>query len=124
MARVLIVDDHDSVRLTLSSLLQSQGYQVDQASDGLEALGSFSAHPCDAVLMDAYLPQMDGLETCRQLRSQSPVPILILSATDEPTLKRQAIACGANAFLSKPLEFGSLLSWLAAYERNQTDAAC
>jgi CheY-like chemotaxis protein len=118
VARVLIVDDHDSVRWALSTLLQSQGYQVDQASDGLEALGCFSAHPCDAVLMDAYLPQMDGLETCRQLRSQSPVPILILSATDEPTLRQQALASGANAFLSKPLELSSLLSWLAAPERN------
>jgi CheY-like chemotaxis protein len=118
VTRVLIVDDHDSVRLALSTLLRSQGYQVDQASDGLEALGCFSAHPCDAVLMDAYLPQMDGLETCRQLRNQSPVPILILSTSDEPTLRQQAIACGANAFLSKPLEFGRLLSWLAARERD------
>ena len=119
MTRVLIVDDHDSVRLALSTLLQSQGYQVDQASDGLEALGRFSAHRIDAVLMEAHLPQMDGLETCRQLRSQSPVPILILSAADEPTLRQKAIACGANAFLAKPLEFGSLLSWLTAPEKTR-----
>jgi CheY-like chemotaxis protein len=118
VTRVLIVDDHDSVRVALSSLLQSQGYQVDQASDGLEALGCFSDHPIDAVLMEAHLPQMDGLEACRQLRSQSPVPILITSTSDEPTLRQEAIASGANAFLPKPLEFRSLLSWLAAPEKD------
>lgn len=112
MARILIVEDNAPVRCSLANLLQLEGHEVAQAADGREALAEFAAGPCDLVLMDVYAPCMDGLETCRRLRQRSQVPILMLSATHDPSLRKQALECGANAFLAKPLEFKGLLAWV------------
>jgi len=110
MARILIVDDYDPVRWTLANLLQSEGHEVDQAADGLQALACFAAHPADAVLLDLHLPHMGGLEACRRLRQASQVPILMISTSNDPSLQQQALACGADAFVTKPMEFESLLA--------------
>jgi two-component system OmpR family response regulator len=85
---------------------------VDQAADGRQALACFADHPCDLILMDVYMPYMDGLETCRRLRRVSDVPILMLSATGEATIQEMAFGSGANAFLPKPLELEGLLTWV------------
>jgi CheY-like chemotaxis protein len=112
MARILVVDGHDPVRWALTSLLRSAGYQVDQAANGLEALECAAETPFDAVLIDVYLPGMNGLEACRKLRQGSQVPILMVSAHHDPSLKQEAISSGANAFLLKPVEFEGLLTWV------------
>jgi CheY-like chemotaxis protein len=112
MARILVVDGHDLVRWTLTNLLQSAGHEVDQAADGVQALECFAARPPDAVMMDAYLPRIDGLETCRRMRQESRVPILVLSTSAAPSIQEQALASGANAFLPKPVEFEGLLAWV------------
>ena len=112
MARILIVEDSDPVRWTLANLLQFEGHEVDQAADGRQALAHFAAHPCDLVLMDLYMPDMNSLEACRRLRHSSRVPILMLSAIGDPAVRELALDCGANAFLSKPLEFEGLLAWV------------
>jgi len=98
MARILVVDDNAPVRWTLASILQSEGHLVEQASNGLEALSRFSTCSYDAVVMDVYLPFVDGLEACRCLRQRSQVPILVLSTTPDPTLEESAFAYGATAF--------------------------
>ncbi len=85
---------------------------MDQASDGRQALDRFADHPCDLVLMEVYMPYLDGLETCRRLRMDSDVPILMLSATGEATVQEMAFHSGANAFLPKPLELEGLLTWV------------
>jgi two-component system response regulator VicR len=124
MARILIADNSDPVRCTLAALLQSQGYEVDQAADGLQVLDYFSDSPSDAVLMDVYMPRMDGLEACRQLRKASRVPILMLSSYGHSQLKEQALSCGADGFVSKPLEFDDVLAWVRAIsEREAKDSS-
>jgi two-component system response regulator RegX3 len=120
MTRILIVEDHDPVRRTLASLLQLEGHQVDQAADGRQALARFAAQPCDLVVMDLYMPGLNGLETCRCLRQKSQVPILMISTTRNPAIRKQALGCGANAFLSKPLQFKKLLAWV----RRASQAGC
>jgi CheY-like chemotaxis protein len=112
MARILVVEGHDVARWALANLLRSAGHQVEQAADGLQALQRFAAHPFDAVLMDVHLPHMDGLEACRRLRQESEVPILMTAAHRDPEVQEQALSSGATAFLSKPMEFEGLLSWV------------
>ena len=70
-------------------------------------------HPYDVVLLDVCLPSLDGLEACRRLRQESEVPILVLSTNPDPSLKDNALASGATAFIRKPLNVDSLLSWLS-----------
>ena len=112
MARILIAENNDPVRWSLTSLLQFEGHKVDQASDGRQALARFADHPSDLVLMDVYMPYMDGLEACRRLRQDSDVPILMLSSTGEASVQQMAFGSGANAFLPKPLELEGLLTWV------------
>jgi two-component system response regulator RegX3 len=112
MARILIAESNDPIRWSLASLLKLEGHEVDQASDGCQALDHFADHPSDLVLMDVYMPNLDGLETCRRLRIDSDVPILMLSATREASLQEMAFHSGANAFLPKPLEPEGLLTWV------------
>jgi two-component system response regulator MprA len=113
MANVLVVENNDPIRCTLASLLQARGHQVDQAADGVQALTHFARHPSDVVLMDVFMPFMDGLEACRQLRQSSQVPIAMISANPDPAVRDLALDCGATAFISKPMNVEHLLSWIA-----------
>jgi CheY-like chemotaxis protein len=112
VARILVVEDNDPVRWTLATFLQANGYEVEQAENGEQALHRFADLPIDIVLMDLHMPVMDGLEACQRLRQSSKVPILITSTLSHPALQEQALGCGANAFVSKPLELDSLLAWV------------
>lgn len=123
MARILVVDDHAPVRLALVRLLETEGHEVDQAADGMQALARFIAHPSDLVLMEVCIPQMNGLETCRQLRTRSRVPILLLSANRDPSIQEQAQACGASTLLSKPLECRQLMAWVNGTHSGQAPQA-
>jgi DNA-binding response OmpR family regulator len=100
------------------------GFQVDQAADGQQALECFAANPFDAVLIDVYLPRMNGLEACRKLRQESQVPILMVSAHHDPSLRQEAISSGANAFLPKPVEFEGLLAWVRVTLSAQAGIGC
>ena len=125
MARILIVDDNAPVRWQLAAILESEGHQVEQASNGLQALSKFGTSSYDAVVMDVYLPSLNGLEACRRLRQRSRVPILVLSATPDLTLEKNAFAYGATGFTCKPPNVEGLLSWLrrAVTSRQQPNGA-
>lgn len=112
IARILIAESHDPIRWALTSILQFEGHKVEQASDGRQALARFADHPSDLVLIDVYMPFLDGLETCRRLRQDSDVPILMLSSTGEISVQEMAFGSGASAFLPKPLEPEGLLTWI------------
>jgi CheY-like chemotaxis protein len=112
VARILVVEDNDPVRWTLAALLRSNGYEVDQAANGQQALAQFADHPTDIILMDLHMPVMDGLEACHRLRQASQVPILMISTLNSPTIQKEILECGANAFIPKPLEFDLLLDWV------------
>ncbi len=112
MARILIVEDYDPIRWTLANLLQYEGHEVDQAANGRQALARLATCQFDAVLMDAYMPGMNGLEACRRLRKTSQVPILMFAAYGGPVMREQALSCGADDFVAKPLELEKLLTWV------------
>ena len=82
-ARILLVDDEQSIQTLLSYPLRKEGYDVVQATDGRQALDRFDEQPFDLVVLDLMLPRIDGLEVCRRLRSRSSVPIIMLTAKSE-----------------------------------------
>jgi CheY-like chemotaxis protein len=112
VARILVVEDNDPVRWTLAALLRFNGYEVDQATNGQQALARFASCPTDAILMDLHMPVMDGLKACRLLRQTSQVPILMISTFNNATIEKQLLDCGANGIVPKPLEFDAVLGWV------------
>ncbi len=104
------MDDEQSIQTLLSYPLRKEGYEVVQATDGRQALDRFEDGAFDLVVLDLMLPKVDGLEVCRQLRSRSPVPIIILTAKSEEIDKVVGLELGADDYITKPFslrEFSS-----------------
>lgn len=101
-ARILIVDDEPQIRRFLTSLLEMQGYAAEAVPDGHSALGRVRDWRPEVVLLDLGLPDMDGLDVCRQLRMWTNVPIIVLSVRDREQDKVDALNGGADDYLTKP----------------------
>ncbi len=99
---ILLVDDDEAVRKVLSFPLERDGYEVIQAVDGEEALRRFDEQPVDLVVLDIMLPKLDGLEVCKQLRTRSSVPIIMLTARDDELDKVLGLELGADDYVTKP----------------------
>jgi signal transduction histidine kinase len=113
MSTILIVDDEPSARETLMAMLEGQGYQLELAVNGFEALQTAERVRPDLILLDVMMPGMDGFETCRRLRSTpqiAEVPIIILTALDNQASLMRGIESGADDFLSKPVERRELVA--------------
>jgi DNA-binding response OmpR family regulator len=109
-ARILLVDDEQSIQTLLSYPLRKDGYDVVHATDGRQALDRFDEQPFDLVVLDLMLPKVDGLEVCRQLRSRSAVPIIMLTAKSDEIDKVVGLELGADDYITKPFslrEFSS-----------------
>ena len=102
MTRVLVVEDEESFAEALDFMLRREGYEVCLAGDGNEALKEFERSGADIVLLDLMLPGMSGTELCRQLRSKSPVPIIMLTAKDSEIDKVVGLEIGADDYVTKP----------------------
>lgn len=116
--RILVVDDDHAVRESLRRSLTFNGYQVELAEDGLAALTSISASRPDAVVLDVMMPRLDGLETCRRLRSAGEdLPVLVLTARDAVSDRVAGLDAGADDYLPKPFALEELLARLRALMR-------
>ncbi len=103
MKRILIVDDEPSLIKGLRfNLEQQDGYMVDEALDGEQALDMFAAGKYDLILLDLMLPKIDGMEVCQRIRSVSNVPIIMLTAKDDDMDKIMGLEFGADDYLTKP----------------------
>jgi DNA-binding response OmpR family regulator len=131
-ATIMLVDDEESIQKLLTYPLQREGYRVVQARDGEEALKRFSEQPVDLVVLDVMLPRVDGLEVCRRLRTDSAVPIIMLTARDDEVDKVLGLELGADDYITKPFsirEFRSRIravlrrATLVAERREQSDGA-
>ncbi len=101
--RILAVDDEPSILTLLSFNLEKSGYQVVQATNGREALDLALSEPLDLVILDVMLPEMDGLEVCRELRqAKSQLPVLMLTAKDDEFDKVLGLELGADDYMTKP----------------------
>jgi len=114
---VLLVDDEDSIQKLLTYPLEREGFRVVQARDGEEALERFAEHPVDLVVLDLMLPKLDGLEVCKQLRSQSAVPIIMLTARDDELDKVLGLELGADDYITKPFSIREFRSRVRALLR-------
>ncbi|SDS84245.1 response regulator transcription factor [Jiangella sp. DSM 45060] len=122
--RVLVVDDDPGVRESLRRSLAFNGYQIDLAGDGEEALRAISTDPPDAVVLDIMMPRLDGLATCRALRAAgNDLPILMLTARDEVSDRVSGLDAGADDYLPKPFALEELLARLRALLRRAAPAA-
>jgi DNA-binding response OmpR family regulator len=113
-ARILLVDDEQSIQTLLSYPLRKEGYRVVQASDGREALERFAEEPFDLVVLDVMLPKLDGFEVCRRLRSRSSVPIIMLTARTEEIDKVVGLELGADDYITKPFSLREFSSRIKA----------
>ncbi len=103
MKRILIVDDEPSLIKGLRfNLEQQDGYTVNEALDGEQALEMFQAGQYDLVLLDLMLPKIDGMEVCQRIRSMSNVPIIMLTAKDDDMDKIMGLEFGADDYMTKP----------------------
>ena len=116
--RILVVDDDRAVRESLRRSLSFNGYTVDLAEDGVEALDAIANERPDAVVLDFMMPRLDGLEVCRQLRSTGDdLPILVLTARDSVSERVAGLDAGADDYLPKPFALEELLARLRALLR-------
>ncbi|HEX3507214.1 MAG TPA: response regulator transcription factor [Candidatus Dormibacteraeota bacterium] len=100
--KVLVVDDEDHIVELARIYLTREGYEVDGVGDGSQALARFGQIKPDLVVLDIMLPGADGLEICKEIRKQSQVPIIMLTARDEVTDKVVGLEVGADDYLTKP----------------------
>ena len=117
---VLIVDDSEDLRALWRAYLGHWGFSVDEARNGLEALQKARAHTPDVILMDCWMPVLDGFSAVEQMRSDpalAQVPVLAVSAAVSSDIGRRATEVGSDAFLAKPLMPEQLMEGLRALLR-------
>jgi two-component system OmpR family response regulator len=118
MPRLLVAEDEVRMASLLKRGLEEEGYQVDVASDGREAVRTAGQSGYSAVVLDVMLPEMDGFEVCRQLRRASNwVPVLMLTARDQVEDRVRGLDAGADDYLIKPFSFAELVARLRALVR-------
>ncbi len=115
--RILVVDDDPQIRRVMRVTLTGQGYEVDDAKTGEVALEKIRDERFDLVLLDMNMPGMDGLETCRSIRSQSEIAIIMLTVRDSERDKVAALDAGADDYVTKPYNATELLARIRAAMR-------
>lgn len=112
--RILIVDDDRASTERLEGVLQEQDFETAVASDGVRGLAASRAFGPDLVLLDVMLPQMDGIETCRAIRAESGVPIIILTAKADTDDVVEGLEAGADDYVRKPFRTRELIARIRA----------
>jgi len=120
--RILVVDDDPQIRRVMRVTLTGQGYEVDDAQSGDAALEKLRAARFDLVLLDMNMPGMAGLETCRAIRSQSDIGIIMLTVRDTEADKVEALDAGADDYITKPYNPPELLARIRAALRRTPSA--
>ena len=116
-AKILVIEDEERIRQFLQRGLSYEGYRVESSDDGLEGLELARSAPPDLILLDIMLPGMDGLDVCRNLRAESDVPILMLTAKEAIEDRVAGLDAGADDYLVKPFSFDELLARVRALLR-------
>ena len=117
MKRILVVDDERQITRMLRTALQSSGYEVEVAHDGMEALERIREHPPDLVITDLAMPRLNGVELTETVRRSSAMPVIVLSVRDSEAMKIRALDCGADDYVTKPFSIPELLARVRAQLR-------
>jgi two-component system response regulator MtrA len=118
--RILVVEDDPSIREVAKLGLTKAGFHVTTAADGREGLIHFRQSPFDLVILDVMLPELDGYEVCRQIRAESRVPVVILSAKTDTVDVVVGLELGADDYVKKPFEMAELVARARAAVRRST----
>jgi DNA-binding response OmpR family regulator len=118
-ASILVVDDDPGVLDVVAFMLRREGFAVDEEKDGAAALDAARKRPYDIVILDVMLPGMSGTDVCRELRSESDVPILMLTARDAEIDRVLGLELGADDYVTKPFSAAELLSRVRAILRRR-----
>jgi two-component system response regulator RegX3 len=121
MAKVLVVEDEQSLREPLVFFLEKEGHEVSVAVDGEDALRVFENSGADVILLDLMLPKIDGNQVCKQIRQSSNVPIIMLTAKDSEIDKIVGLEIGADDYITKPYSTRELLARIKAVLRRQVE---
>ena len=121
--RVLVVDDDLALAEMLGIVLRNEGLDVDHVADGPSAIGAFREHRPDLVLLDVMLPGVDGLEVCRQIRAESGVPIVMLTAKTDTIDVVVGLESGADDYVVKPFKPKELVARIRARLRRSEEPA-
>ncbi len=119
MTRVLIVEDEDSISEPLAYMLRKEGFEVTVAETGPAGLTAFDRDGADLVLLDLMLPGLSGTEVCRELRTRSAVPVIMLTARDSEVDKVVGLELGADDYVTKPFSHRELVARIRAVLRRQ-----
>ncbi|MFC0599911.1 response regulator transcription factor [Streptomyces palmae] len=119
MTRVLVVEDEESFSDALSYMLRKEGFEVAIATTGPEGLDEFERNGADLVLLDLMLPGLPGTEVCRQLRSRSNVPVIMVTAKDSEIDKVVGLEIGADDYVTKPFSSRELVARIRAVLRRR-----
>jgi len=115
--RVLVVEDEPAIAQSVAVRLRTEGFAVKVVGDGPGAVRAAAAEPPDLVVLDVMLPGFDGLEVCRRIQAQRPVPVLMLTARDDETDLLVGLAVGADDYLTKPFSMRELVARVHALLR-------
>ena len=119
MTRILVVEDEASFSEALAYLLTREGFEVTVAENGTDAITAFTQNGADLVLLDLMLPGLSGVEVCKQIRLDSQVPIIMLTAKDDEVDKVVGLEIGADDYVTKPYKSRELVARIRAVLRRQ-----
>lgn len=118
--KILLVEDEIQMSMVIEMELEHEGYEVDIAHDGMEALRKAENTEYKLILLDIMIPNLNGVEVCKRIRGFSDVPIIMLTAKGEIQDKVLGLDAGANDYLTKPFAIEELLARIRVYERNKS----
>lgn len=118
--RVLVVDDEKDLCMIVCDYLKNEQFSVEYSFDGQDALDKFNIYKPDIVILDIMLPKIDGMEVCRNIRSKSKIPIIMLSAKSSDMDKILSLGLGADDYMTKPFSPGELVARVKAHLRRYT----
>ena len=118
MHKILIIEDDKYISHFITLSLEKQGYEMQTAATGAEGLFAFQSGRPDIVILDLGLPDMDGMGVLKKIRTQSQLPVLIVSARGQEKIKIEALDLGANDYITKPFDMGELQARIRVAERS------
>ncbi len=122
-AKILMIDDDENICQIVKLYLEKEGFETTIANDGRSGINCFIMEPHDLILLDIMMPEMDGMEVLRELRKDSNVPVIMLTAKGETLDKVQALELGADDFIVKPFDAKELIARIKAVMRRSENTA-